>query len=195
MKSTNARRFVGAAKALAFWPAVWLILALDVVTKYLAHTRLPPHMPREILGDTLRLTLAYNPGAAFGLHLGPYSRWVFTALTIAALVVLARLYRETRPGDGWRALALGLVVGGALGNLVNRLWSTSGVVDWIDVGLGAARWPIFNVADIGVSVGAFLLAWVLWGEDRRVRDTQLRDRSEANERGAGPIEIDTREQG
>lgn len=62
------------------------------------------------------------------------------------------------------ALAVGLVVGGALGNLVNRLWSARGVVDWIDVGMSEHRWPAFNVADIGVSVGAALLALVLWRE-------------------------------
>ena len=166
--SSRPSGFRGMPKAWAFWPAALLVLVLDVVTKYVAHTRLlPAHAPREILGDTLRLTLAYNPGAAFGLHLGPYSRWIFTALAAALLVLLARLYNDTRPGDRPRALAIGLVVGGAVANLVNRLWSERGVVDWIDVGIGDARWPTFNVADIGISVGAALLAWVLWNEDRK----------------------------
>lgn len=150
-----------------FWPAMALVVVLDVVTKYLAHTRLASaHVPQNIVGDSIRLTLTYNPGAAFGLHLGPASRWIFLALTVAALFVLGQLYRHTRPADWLRALALGLVTGGAVGNLVNRIWSARGVVDFIDVGVGAWRWPTFNVADIGVSVGAILLAWVLWGEDR-----------------------------
>lgn len=144
------------------------IVVTDIVTKYLAHTLIVPHrMPREILGDAVRLTLVYNPGAAFGFHVGPFSRWVFLILTVLALWVLGKLYRETAPGAQTRALALGLVCGGALGNLINRVWSSAGVVDFIDVGVGDARWPTFNVADIGVSIGAFLLAWVLWGEDRR----------------------------
>jgi signal peptidase II len=63
-------------------------------------------------------------------------------------------------------LAIALVCAGALGNLVDRVRHDLGVVDFIDVGVGAARWPTFNVADIAVSCGAMLLAWVLWQEDR-----------------------------
>jgi len=63
-------------------------------------------------------------------------------------------------------LALALVCAGALGNLFDRLRSDLGVVDFLDVGAGATRWPTFNVADMAVSVGAILLAWVLWQEDR-----------------------------
>ena len=154
-------------KAAIFWPTLTIIVLSDIVTKYLAHTLIVPYRPpREIVGDAVRLTLAYNPGAAFGLHVGPFSRWVFLVLTAVALWVLARLYRETASSDRTRALALGLVCGGALGNLINRIWSSAGVVDFIDVGVGHVRWPTFNVADIGVSVGAFLLAWVLWREDQ-----------------------------
>jgi signal peptidase II len=63
-------------------------------------------------------------------------------------------------------LALALVCAGALGNLFDRLRSDLGVVDFIDVGVGDGRWPTFNVADMAVSVGAVLLAWVLWQEDQ-----------------------------
>ena len=165
----------GGTKAHVFWPATAIIVVLDVVTKYLAHTRLAPqYMPRDILGDYGRLTLIYNPGAAFGLHLGPYSRWIFMVLTVGALVMLGRLYRVTVPGDSRRALALGLVCGGAVGNLINRIWSSRGVVDFIDLGLGDWRWPAFNVADIGVSIGACLLAWVLWGSGREEERKQAR---------------------
>lgn len=155
-----------AGARLAFWVPALAIAGGDVVTKHLARTRIPEHALYPVLGDWVRLTLLYNPGAAFGLHLGPLSRWIFTALTVGALLVLWRLYRATRPGDRLRTLALGFVVGGALGNLLNRLWSERGVVDWIDIGVGRHRWPSFNVADIGVSLGAFLLAWVLWREDQ-----------------------------
>ena len=150
-----------------FWPALVLLLLGDVVTKYLAHTRLASlQLPREILGEALRITLLYNPGAAFGLHLGPASRWIFLGITLGALAILGQMYRHTAPTDSRRALALGLVAGGAAGNLVNRLWSAPGVVDFIDVGIGSLRWPAFNVADMGISVGALLLVWVLWEEDR-----------------------------
>jgi signal peptidase II len=144
-----------------------LVVALDLATKLLAATTLSPqHIPHEILGNHVRLTLVYNPGAAFGLNLGVYSRWIFMALTAGALIVLGRLYQATRQGDFVRTLALALVCGGAVGNLIDRIRSATGVVDFIDVGMGDLRWPTFNVADMAVSVGAFLLAWVLWGEER-----------------------------
>ena len=68
-----------------------------------------------------------------------------------------------------RTVALALVCAGAVGNLLDRMRSIFGVVDFIDVGIGDARWPTFNVADMAVSVGAVLLAWVLWQEDREAR--------------------------
>jgi signal peptidase II len=150
-----------------FWPVVAVVTSIDVITKALAiRTLVPQRVPREVMGDALRFTLVYNPGAAFGLHVGPYSRWVFMALTVIALAILAWLYQSTRDGHVSRALALALVCGGAVGNLIDRVRSDLGVVDFIDVGLGDARWPTFNVADMAVSTGAFLLAWVLWEDDR-----------------------------
>ena len=152
----------------AFWTVIAVVVVADLITKAMAVRALvPQRIPHEVLGNGLRLTLVYNPGAAFGLHLGPYSRWIFMVLTIGALSVLWRLYRATDPADRIRALALGLVCGGAVGNLIDRIRSPLGVVDFIDVGWADYRWPTFNVADMAVSTGAFLLAWVLWGEDQR----------------------------
>jgi signal peptidase II len=156
-----------AGKARLFWGTVFTVVALDVVTKMIAvATLVPRQLPHDVMGSTIRLTLVYNPGAAFGLHVGAASRWVFLALTIGALVILGRLYRATRAGDIARTLAVGLVCGGAIGNLIDRVRSPMGVVDFIDVGIRDLRWPTFNVADMAVSTGAVLLAWVLWGEDR-----------------------------
>ena len=150
-----------------FWPVLLIVTAIDVVSKRVAVHWLPPQrVPHEMVGDWLRFTLVYNPGAAFGLHVGQYSRWIFMVLTLVALIILARLYRGTRSGDLTRTVALALVCGGAVGNLIDRIRSGNGVIDFIDVGLGDSRWPTFNVADVAVSAGAFLLAWVLWEEDR-----------------------------
>jgi len=150
-----------------FWGTLVTVVVIDLVTKLIAAATLSPqHVPHEIIGNHLRLTLVYNPGAAFGLNLGIYSRWIFMALTAGALIILARLFKATREGDYLRTIALGLVCGGAVGNLIDRIRSATGVVDFIDVGVGDLRWPTFNVADMAVSVGAFLLAWVLWGEER-----------------------------
>jgi signal peptidase II len=149
-----------------FWGVAGSVLLLDAFTKIVAVDRLvPAYMPRPLWGDGLRLTLVYNPGAAFGLHLGAQSRWIFIALTFVALAVLWRLYVETPLLHRVRTLALALVTGGAVGNLLDRLKSGRGVVDFIDVGMGDWRWPTFNVADIAVTTGAVLLAWVLWNEE------------------------------
>jgi signal peptidase II len=157
----------GRANPPLFWSVLVVIVVADVITKALAVWALvPQRMPHLVLGESVRLTLVYNPGAAFGLHLGSYSRWIFMALTVGALYILGRLYRTTRDGDLSRTLAIALVCGGALGNLIDRIRSSAGVVDFIDVGIGDMRWPTFNVADMAVSVGAFLLAWVLWGEEK-----------------------------
>lgn len=154
-------------KALITWPVLVLVVLTDLLTKTLAVTLLPPNgMPQSVIGETVKFALVYNPGAAFGLYLGSYSRWIFMALTFGALFILWRLYQQTNSADKWRALAIASVAAGAIGNLIDRLRSEQGVVDFIDVGVGLHRWPTFNVADMAVSGGAFLLAWVLWGEEK-----------------------------
>jgi signal peptidase II len=145
-----------------------LVTTSDFITKQLAVAALYERgTPRSVLGEWFRLALVRNPGAAFGLNVGLYSRFIFMGLTIVALIILARLYRSTRAGDASRVIALALVCGGAIGNLIDRVASAKGVIDFIDVGVSEiTRWPTFNVADMAVSFGAFLLAWVLWEEDR-----------------------------
>lgn len=149
-----------------FWPVLVLVTAIDFCTKAIAAARLGfEGLPHPVVGETIRFTLVHNPGAAFGLQLGSYSRGIFMLLTVVALFILGRLYYATRPGDMVRTWSLALVCGGAVGNLIDRVRSWRGVVDFIDIGIGDSRWPTFNVADMAVSIGAFLLAWVLWGED------------------------------
>lgn len=152
-------------KALIAWPVLVAVVLMDLITKAMAVSQLPPNGDAvPVLGDAVRFALVYNPGAAFGLYLGGYSRWIFMALTIGALVILRRLYIQCQANDRVRALAIALVASGALGNLIDRIRTELGVVDFIDVGYGLHRWPTFNVADMAVSSGAFLLAWVLWSE-------------------------------
>ena len=155
--------------AIVFWPVVVVIVIADVVTKMIALNTLQMFQPQRVAGDALRLTLVRNQGAAFGLYLGEYSRYIFMILTVGALVILWRLYQTTREGDLPRTLAIALVCAGAIGNLIDRIRWREGVVDFIDVGFRDMRWPTFNVADMAVSTGAFLLAWVLWGDDRAER--------------------------
>lgn len=150
-----------ARKARIFWPVLLLWVLADCTTKDLAEDHLVPWVPEPVVGDVVRLTLAYNPGAALSISLGPYSRIILSAAAITALVVLGRFYRRTDSGNTLTLLALGLVMAGALGNLIDRIRSPRGVVDFIDIGMGSVRFWTFNVADVGVFIGALLLAWQL----------------------------------
>ncbi len=141
------------------------ILVLDVITKRIAESVLRLHEHVDVFSDYVRFTLVYNRGAAFGLDLGPYSRGIFMALSLAALGVLAALWAATPAREQGRLTAISLIAAGALGNLFDRMRSARGVVDFIDVGMGSLRWPVFNVADIAVTSGAILLAITLWRED------------------------------
>jgi signal peptidase II len=147
--------------------AALVTVVLDLITKLIAEATLlrTPGIP--VFGDWFQLRLVYNQGAAFGLHVGPYSRWIFFTIALVAVVVLTRMSRSSPVGDRFRQLALGLVAGGAVGNLIDRVRSPRGVVDFLDVGVGSLRWPTFNVADIAVSCGAIALAISLWREDAR----------------------------
>lgn len=159
MPSAGERRlFLGVAVGVAF---------ADLVTKLVAEVWLRSSSGVAVVGNWLQLRLVFNPGAAFGVSVGAWSRWVFLLVALIAIVVLARVSRQAGPGDALRQLACGLVAGGAAGNLIDRIRSARGVVDFLDVGIGPYRWPTFNVADIGVTTGALLLAWSLWSEDRR----------------------------
>jgi signal peptidase II len=150
-----------------FWSVGLGLLAADFVSKRVAEQTLLPIPPVSVIGDLVQLRLVYNQGAAFGLHLGPWSRWIFLLIAVVAVVLLYRMARSSSPRDLVRQVACGLVAGGAAGNLVDRVRSAQGVVDFIDVGIGMTRWPTFNVADMGVSIGAIVLAISLWAEDAR----------------------------
>jgi signal peptidase II len=156
-------------KARCFWPILASLVLADCSTKELVETALASNPgPHPVVGDWLRVTLAYNPGAAFStLSLGPASRPILGLIAFVAVIVLLQLYRRTRPDAVLRASAIALVAGGALGNLLDRIRSPRGVVDFIDLGIGDARFYTFNVADVGVTLGAILLAMVLWRDQEQ----------------------------
>lgn len=160
-----------ARKARIFWPVLSLWLLADCSTKDFAEDHLVPWVPEQVVGDVVRFTLAYNPGAALSISLGEHSRILLSLVAIIAVTALAGLYRRTDAGHGLTALAIGLVMAGALGNLLDRLRSARGVVDFIDIGVGSLRFWTFNFADIGVFVGAVLLSWQLSREPAPERST------------------------
>jgi signal peptidase II len=152
-----------------------VVVVLDQVTKAVALAHLIPGHPLVLAERWLSLTLVMNPGLAFGLlgTVPPAWRWVVAALSIVALLVLARVALRVLPTGGVTGvIAIGLIFGGAVGNLIDRA-RFGAVVDFVDVHWRTWHWPAFNVADSAISVGVTLLALRL-----------LRERAPAPERGA-----------
>jgi signal peptidase II len=146
-----------------FWPLASALILADCTTKRAIVESIPlAGAPRPVFDDVVRFTLAYNRGAAFSTEFGPYQRWVLVALTLVILGLLARWYPRVAH-RGWAGVTgLALVAGGAVGNLLDRLFSARGVVDFIDIGIGTMRFYVFNLADVGVSFGTVILAYALW---------------------------------
>ena len=134
------------------------VVALDQATKVVASSRLETGESISVLGDFIRLTLVHNTGAAFGLF--PGSRVPFIIVSVLAIGVVLYLFLRDTYRSAWNRTLLGCILGGASGNLVDRV-RLGWVVDFIDVGYGTARWPVFNVADSAVTLGVLLLAWNL----------------------------------
>ena len=156
------------SKAVVFWPLVSVLLLADCTTKQVAAERLEPeHIPHEVWGDIVRFTLAYNEGASFSVSLGEHTRWIITALALCVLGVLMFQDWKAAAHDRTMALALGFIVAGASGNLIDRIRSPRGVVDFIDIGVGDVRFWTFNLADVAVFCGAIMLANLLIRRDRQ----------------------------
>ena len=140
----------------------WLLVAaavivLDQITKYFANTMLDYASPVEIL-PVLNITLHYNPGAAFSFlsDAGGWQRWFFSVIALAVSAYICVWLMRLRRDQWLLSLALALVLGGALGNLWDRLF-LGHVIDFISVHWGDSYFPTFNIADAGISVGAGLL--------------------------------------
>jgi signal peptidase II len=151
-------------KARCFWPFLLILFVTDCSTKDLVVDHLSESTgPQPIVDGFVRLTLAHNAGTAFGFDLRPYiGDWTHPLLITGmslVLLLLFRLYGHTAPRARLAATALGLAAGGAIGNLFDRLRFHAGVVDFIDVGIAAHRFWVFNVADAGITIGALLLAF------------------------------------
>ena len=145
------------------------VIGLDVITKVLVQRTFRLYQQVDVVGDYIRLTYIYNPGAAFGIHVGDHSRFIFLGLSLVALLALGAMYWATPARERVRLASIALICAGAVGNLIDRVRSSAGVVDFLDVGIGDLRWPVFNVADIAVTTGAIFLALSLWQEERDPR--------------------------
>lgn len=134
-----------------------LVIVLDRITKELATGILTLHEPVPVF-PSLNMTLMHNRGAAFSfLSDQPgWQRWFFTLVALGVSAALVAWLRRLDGAQRWLAVALALVLGGALGNVWDRV-TLGFVVDFIDVYYGKWHWPAFNVADSAISVGAVML--------------------------------------
>jgi signal peptidase II len=144
-----------------------LVVVLDQGSKWLAEASLAPYQALPIL-PSFNLTLMYNTGAAFSLlsEASGWQRWFFIALALIMGAVLITWLRRLQAGEHRMALALSLILGGAVGNLIDRIVHGH-VIDFIQLYYQSWYWPAFNVADSAISVGAALVVLRLWLERSR----------------------------
>lgn len=134
-----------------------LVIGLDLFTKFLASDNLQLHQPVPVFAG-FNLTLMHNPGAAFSFlsDSGGWQRWFFAAIAAVVSVLIVGWLARLKPRQHGLALALALILGGALGNLWDRL-TLGYVVDFIQVYYDQWFWPAFNIADSAIFVGAAIL--------------------------------------
>ncbi len=142
-------------------------LAVDQLTKLLALNLLVQGAAFPVVGTLIRFTLVRNPGIVWGL-LARHPR-VLTGLSAVVVIGLVAYLAACGLPRGLRALAFGLVIGGASGNLVDRVFRAGGVVDFIDIGTRGVRWPAFNCADLAITAGVLTLAWLSLRGGRRAK--------------------------
>lgn len=145
-----------------FYVRRWLLLSvlviiLDQASKWAAEEFLLLHQPVPVM-PMFNFMLAYNTGAAFSFlsNAGGWQRWFFISLTLLVCVVLLRWLWRLRADEKLLAVSLALILGGAFGNLIDRVW-LGYVIDFIDVYYAHYHWPVFNVADSAITVGVTLL--------------------------------------
>ncbi len=143
------------------WLSVVFIFAVvsDQFSKFVVDSTFNLYDSRSMLGDYLRLTYIRNSGAAFGISFG--SSKVMFAVTVLVVILLVYLYLKgtLRPEHIIGKIAVIMVLGGAIGNLIDRI-RMGEVIDFIDMGIGNHRWPIYNFADIYVTIGMFILFFI-----------------------------------
>ena len=153
-----------------FWISAVGVLAADLITKAIVKGSMPiggAHI--DVIGEFFRLRHIRNSGGLFGLF--PGNAVYFAIVSIVAVVVILWVVYRSSTRDRLQQVALGLVFGGALGNFHDRIRYQE-VVDFLDIGIGTHRWPTFNMADSGVTVGVtVLVVWLMLSERRREKET------------------------
>ncbi len=135
-----------------------LVIGLDQITKLIAESQLPFHQPVNVIPYYFDWYLTYNAGAAFSFlaEAGGWQRWFFAITSIVVSAVIFVWLRKLERDDRLTAIALCLILGGAIGNLIDRIY-LGYVIDYIQVWLGSYPWPAFNIADAAIAIGAVIL--------------------------------------
>ena len=171
---TSPQPTEGANTRAPMWALLisFVVLAIDQVTKQWAYNSLQGGAVRSVIGDTLEFRLAFNEGSAFSLFGGGGFTAVLAVVATIVSVLLVRMLRTSK--DRLTTVGLALVLGGALGNLADRIFRAPGVfrghvIDFIAVRHipFIDRWPVFNVADMGIVFGVLLLLLVSFRSDRQ----------------------------
>lgn len=147
------------------------VVLLDQATKILARAMLELHQPFAVI-PSLNFTLAYNTGAAFSLfaNAGGWQTFLFTFIALVAIIIITRMLRSLKKEQLQQGLGLALILGGAVGNLIDRV-TFSKVTDFIDVYYKSWHFATFNIADMAISIGAVLvildaIGWIIPGMPR-----------------------------
>ncbi|MBU1229523.1 MAG: lipoprotein signal peptidase [Proteobacteria bacterium] len=149
------------------------IILPDQVTKAVIQQKYALWSSESVIPGFFNMVHVLNKGAAFGFLNSPdtnWQIWFFVAVTCAAVGFIYYLLTTANQGDRFFIWGLGLILGGALGNLIDRL-RTGFVVDFLDFYIGTYHWPAFNVADIAISCGAFAVLISMYQQNRRARPT------------------------
>jgi len=154
-----------------FAAAAGLVVLFDQIAKYCVHAKMPLHSSIPVIEGFFNVTYIRNPGAAFGFLASapPGFRAVFfIAVTVAAILLIVYYVRRYGPEEPQFMLPLSLILGGAVGNLIDRV-RFGDVIDFLDVYIGTHHWPAFNVADSAISLGALMLLFEMLRKMRKSR--------------------------
>jgi len=141
-----------------------VVFVIDRVTKAWVSDNIPLGTARPVVGDYVRIVHAQNTGAAFGLL--PERTTLLSVLSVVAVLAIVYYYRQIASNSALVSATLGMQLGGAFGNLLDRI-AQGYVVDFVDVGVGDVRFWAFNVADSSIVVGIILVTLALWYEEHR----------------------------
>ena len=161
------------------WLAV-VVVILDQLSKYIASTSLEMHQPIAVM-PMFNWTLMHNPGAAFSFlaNESGWQRWFFSVIAVVVSAVIVLWIKRLEQHEKWQAIALALILGGALGNVIDRIW-LGYVVDFIQVYYQQWYFPAFNIADSAISIG---VAMIIIDSVREYRDEKKNTEKQVKKNG------------